>query len=64
MSKAAKRGSRRPKYFASRMCCVEDPKGHEDLPDIHPRTSVEEAFGWLELALPFTESGWPLEKSR
>jgi hypothetical protein len=32
------------------------------LPDIDPRTSVEDAFGWLELALPFTESGWPLEK--
>jgi hypothetical protein len=43
---------------------VEEPKGYEELPDMDPRTSVEDAFRWLELALPFTESGWQLKKSR
>jgi hypothetical protein len=56
--KAAKRGSKK------RMRRVEEPKGYEELPDIDPRTSVKDAFRWLELALPFTESGWQLKKSR
>jgi hypothetical protein len=62
--KAAKRGSKKPKYFGSRMRRVEEPEGYEELPDIDPRTSVKDAFRWLELALPFTESGWQLKKSR
>jgi hypothetical protein len=63
MSKAAKRGSKKPKYFGSRMRRVEEPEGYEELPDIDPRTSVEDAFRWLEQALPFIEPGWPLEKT-
>jgi hypothetical protein len=58
------RGSKKSRCFVTKRCHIEQPQQYQELPDIDPRRSVQDAFRWLELALPFTESGWQLKKSR